>query len=424
MVTRREILERNQYSLRTLSKLVAISTVALACGLASLPAEAQTYSAGSTALAWTSVATLTLTTNASSGITDEAQGEYGPATGYQQMNGFNPFYTEDDVSGIEGTYYAAATFNETAGLYNFALADSGYSNSSLSDYVYDGTFNPGTGTNDDQSALTNVASDDLLSRTTGTYQEYLPVGSGAGGTGTMVDSDLYAPGTAGKTVTGTDTVTITELNATVITQGTPAGVSMSTTDTGSGTIGSTTNLSSLSIYGLYSTFDGDLSATLTHDGVTVSIFDNPGASSANYGLGNWNLLTNTLSTKNVAVTNVYTFANTGSAFSAGNDATIAGGTYGLSNSGTVNGGQNNFATTFAAFNGLSEAGTWTLNIANDEYGDNSYFSGFNINLVPLATPEASTLISMILAVSLMSLLVWKARCNRFEVTALKGVNNE
>jgi hypothetical protein len=413
--------------LKQLSKLYATSVIALACGLASLPAQAQTYSAGTAGPTWTTVATPTLTTTASSAKFD------APFVGYygqELFNSANPAATQYSELGVSGSSYASATFTETAGLYNFNVSGSGYTNL-LSQVVYDGTFTPSTSTRSTDTSLKNAYSGYLTGATgadntpaadSGSYQELLPAGTG---TGTVVDFDLYPSGSvANFTSLGSDSLTISELAATIIPANTAAGVSMSLTDLGTGVLGTTTSLSSLDILGLDSSYDGDLSATITHDGVTVSLFDRVGASANNYNQGTWGLMSNVAGISGSSSTsNVYSFANSGANLAGfDDDATVTGGTYALSNSGTANGGNNDDATTFAAFNGLSEAGTWTLNISSLAAGDLAYFTGFDINIAP--TPEASSIISMAFAVSLLMMLVWKARRNRFEVTALGSDNNE
>jgi hypothetical protein len=412
--------------LKQLSKLVAISAAAIACSLASLPANAQTtYTAGSTAPSWTTVLSTTLTTTATSPTYDEvATFQYG-VNGLEKYNSANRATTELNDYGIDGTQYASAAFTETAGFYNVAMSTTGYYSSpgiggTLENYIYDAAFNaskPTTGVYSAESDYGNTAD----------YQELLPAATA----GTVVDSDFYPTGyedtsnnDAPITNLGTDAITISELNALNITANSATGTSISVTDAGSGVLGTSAFLSSLSIFGLNDTYDGDLVATLTHDGTTISIFDRPGADAANYGAGTWGLFSNEAAVGSVAAaSNVYSFADSGANLASfDDDETVAGGYYALSNSGTANGGANNDATDFEAFNGESETGTWTLNIADLSTVDLAYFTGFAINLEP--APEASTVISSVLAVSFMIMLVWKARRNRFEVTALESDDNE
>jgi hypothetical protein len=403
--------------LKQLTKLVAISGAAIACGLASLPAQAQTYTGGSTAPSWTTILSTTLTTTASSAKEEQ------PGTLYYGLSLYNSAYAaygynNYSVNGFGTTAYATATFAETAGLYNVSESYTGYTAGTLDEDLYDGTFTPGSARTSSTSSLTNLYSIEEADGTSSDYQVLLPAKT----TGAIVDTDIvptgYTEGGSPIVVNGSDVVKVSELNATIIPTASATGASVSLTDTGSGVIGSTTTLSSLSIFGLNSTYDGDLVGTLTHDGTTIDIFDQAGASSANYNTGSWGVMSNTAAVGSIAAsTNVYTFADSGAslgAITAGNS--VAGGTYALS------GGANGDASLFEAFDGDSEAGTWTLNIANVQAGDLAYFTGFAINLTP--TPEASTYVSMLLATCFALMLVWKARRNRFGVTALEGDDNE
>ena len=145
---------------------------------------------------------------------------------------------------------------------------------------------------------------------------------------------------------------------------------------------SVAGLSSVTITGLYHPHLGDLTATLSHNGVSIEIFDRvnrtttsgAGAASAFNGQD-------------------YTFepASAGgrdlgaAAAAAGSGAIDPAAAYAPFLNGTA--GQSSMLTgDFTAFNGMSVNGDWTLNIADLSASYRGYFSGFKFRVTPSGAP--------------------------------------
>lgn len=132
--------------------------------------------------------------------------------------------------------------------------------------------------------------------------------------------------------------------------------------------------------GLTHTFVGDLTATLSHGGVSVDLFDrNYRTTTGSFGLGG-------------DLNGNYMFNNTlngvgGSAGAMGTGATVAAGTYNRWNN--AGAGNSSATNSFADFVGMSLDGVWTLTIFDSAGGDVGTIQGMRI--VGNAVPEPATM---------------------------------
>ncbi|MCS6774946.1 MAG: proprotein convertase P-domain-containing protein [Chloroherpetonaceae bacterium] len=167
----------------------------------------------------------------------------------------------------------------------------------------------------------------------------------------------------------TNTVNITR-NERTIPDNTPAGRTSTITVGQSGYI---TAFNSITIEGLTHTWIGDLTATLSHGGITVELFDRVGrTSSAGFGSSG-------------DLNGNYTFVEGGPPLpTTGN---VPAGTYGRYPNNTP--GQTlTFNFTFDDFVGMDMAGDWTLHLIDHAAGDVGSFTGWRFSVT--AVPEPGT----------------------------------
>jgi hypothetical protein len=181
----------------------------------------------------------------------------------------------------------------------------------------------------------------------------------------------------------------------------PGKVSQTLNVTNASTISA---FNSITIDGLSDTFIGDLTATLTHNGVTVDLFDHTGADNNpndpnyNYGLGSAAKFDG----------NNYTFALSGASLAAVQDFNEAPDNVSYAASGNAAGGFDpaNAGNTLNSFLNQSVFGAWTLNFTDSQGDDTGSFTGFSfeVNNNPNApVPEASTGLGFGLLLSLIVL---------------------
>ncbi len=166
----------------------------------------------------------------------------------------------------------------------------------------------------------------------------------------------------------------------------------------------------ITIFGLQHQYIGDLLGTLTHDGLTVDLFDHTGADNNpdpndlnnNLGQGSGSVF---------STDNSYTFAAAGASLAdavagAPLGSTVDGGTYKATGNTTTNYFQNpanpgstlafdpaNSANTLSMFNGMDVSGDWTLTLTDFQTDNTGSFTGFKFNITPAAVPEASSVLS-------------------------------
>jgi len=187
----------------------------------------------------------------------------------------------------------------------------------------------------------------------------------------------------------------------------PGSASQTLSVSGAQAIGA---FNSITIFGLQHQSIGDLLGTLTHDGLTVDIFDhtgadnNPDPNDPNNNLGQG-------SGAAFDFGNSYTFAPAGTSLAdavagAPLGSAVAGGTYKASGNTTTNYLQDpsnpgstlafdpaNSMNTLSMFNGMDVSGDWTLTLSDYQTDNTGSFTGFKFNITPAAVPEASSILS-------------------------------
>ena len=180
----------------------------------------------------------------------------------------------------------------------------------------------------------------------------------------------------------------------------PGVVSQTLTLTGGGSV---TSFNSIFIAGLTQDYLGGLTATLTHNGVSVNLFDQTGADPSNYNQGS-----------SASFGGDYYFSDSGLDLVAAAAAQEppAGS---LADPGTVAAGIGSTYKSLgslSAFQGLSLNGDWTLSLKDSDQADDGSFLGFSFNAdspVPAAVPEASTWVSTGLGCLVLGLMAFKRR---------------
>lgn len=168
------------------------------------------------------------------------------------------------------------------------------------------------------------------------------------------------------------------------------------------------SFNSLTIFGLNHSYIGDLLGTISHNGITVPLFDhigadnNPDPSDLNYndgqGLG-----------ASFSTASTYTFALAGLNLAGVPDpGTVPSGVYKAAGNTTKNYDQPNplapyttlsfdpahATNTLALFNGQSLAGAWTLTLGDYQPSSTGSFTGFSFSATPAAVPEASSVVTL------------------------------
>ena len=138
------------------------------------------------------------------------------------------------------------------------------------------------------------------------------------------------------------------------------------------------SLNSVKIVGLHHTFLGDLSALLTHKGVTIELFDRVGR------------LSNSASGSSQTFDGDYTFAPGGADLGSATGPAIAPAqTYRQYLNGTA-GESYSLVGDFSTFNGLGVDGDWTLKIIDGGLGITGSYTGFSFTVTPVAMPFSGT----------------------------------
>ena len=276
----------------------------------------------------------------------------------------------------------------------YPVSEKSSSNTNTSNFVqfvYAQSYDPTNPLNNYQGAYNPASS-------TGSY--YLSLSSGSALTfvnGGYYNNDNDPSGN--QYSLGTVKTTIDQYNPGT-TQNIPAGdilgndgvVSETLTLTGSDLV---TSLNSFTFDGLQHNALGDLTATLEHDGISVTLFDQ--------------VDTNDLGAlASFDGTKTYKFADTGLDLGAAAEAAVNSGDP-ASASYPLAGGTYQSQDPLSAFQGLGLAGAWTLSIVNHNPGSFGSFLGFSMNATTTPVPEASTSVSFGLGCGVFGLLLWKRR---------------
>lgn len=397
---------------RTCSKnSIALAMIA-ALGTATAAHAQKTFSTTVVQPFTTAAGSFSTTTTASSPTFDRPAIARGGVTNPTGLSGLG-----------KAVAYATTVYTPTqTGIYTVSDNLSGYGNDgTASDYVqslYTPTFSPTAG-------ITNIVQSYNPPATSGgSYNINLTAGSNY----TFVDHGYYnasdfaanpahGPSFGNATTSllfnnpGSQT-TIPDASSTTQGQaGAPASQKLTVSDT---TI--ITSFDGITVVGLQHPALGDLTATLSHNGVTVDLFDHTGATSTDpHASGN----TGQGSQASFNSNNTYTFSLSGADLSAVPSPTglqpsdAPSGTYKAT--GNAQGGFDtaNVGNSLASFIGQSVSGDWVLTMTDHQPDDAGSFLGFSFTVnTPAAAPEPSQYASF--AVGLLGLggLAVRARSRR------------
>ncbi len=373
---------------------IALALLALAAGTQPGFAQSKDYSTPIVRPFYTNVANFSTTTTTASptftrpainlgGVTNAPLGPSGIGTsvGYAVQS-----YTAADSNQYRVTNTISSGYAVTA------------SSSNLVQVLYTGAFDPTDKTFANAQLAYNPGG------ATGSYTTNLDAGQAY----TFVNGGRYnSTQTGAQNSLGSVTTNIDEYNAgstqaipQADTLQNPGVVSQTLTLSGGGPV---TSFNSIFIAGLNQTYLGGLTATLTHNGVSVNLFNQTGANPSNYNQGS-----------SANFSGDYYFSDSGldlAAAAAAQEPPIGS----FADPGTVAGGQTNTYKSLgslSAFQGLSLSGDWTLSLKDSDQGDDGSFLGFSFNAGspnPAAVPEASTWVSTGLGCFVLGLMAVKRR---------------
>lgn len=152
------------------------------------------------------------------------------------------------------------------------------------------------------------------------------------------------------------------------------------------------SFNSIVIAGLTDSAAGNLTATLSHNGVSATLFDRP--ANGDYG--------------NIAAydaSQTYTFADSGANLASTLNSTVLNGT---SDPYVVQANTFKSLGALSVFDGAALAGDWTLSLTDTGAGSTGSFLGFYFNTTsatPAAVPESSTWIGMSVGCLLLGFLI-------------------
>ena len=378
---------------------IALALLGLAAGSHSALAQGTDYSTTVVNPFFTNVDNFTTTTDTSSPTFNRPAIQLGgvtPAPLNPSGIGTNVGYAVGSFTPTDDNLYRVTTTINSG----YAASDASGS-SNLVQVLYQGAFDP---------TDTSFANAQLAFNPAGTTGSYFADLAG-GQAYNFVNGGRYNIGNTGSQLSlGTVTTAIDEYNPgtlSVVSQadtlGQPGIASQTLTLVGGGPV---TTFNSIDIVGLNQTFLGGLGATLTHDGVTVNLFDRVNADPSNYYQG---------TSANFDGENYYftdTGADLGEAAAAQEPPPGS-----FADPGSVAGGIDNpyrSLDNLSAFDGLGLSGAWTLSVKDSDIGDDGSFLGFSFNAsgTPAASPvpEASTWVSLGLGlVTLSGMMIAKRR---------------
>lgn len=278
--------------------------------------------------------------------------------------------------------------------YRITTTTTGYDPQNFLQLIYEPTFDPA-------NPLTNAAFASIPAGTDLQYSVNIPANKQF----TIVNTGFYnaVDNAAGHISTGTSITQIEELNngsTTFIpdanTQG-KHGVATQTLNIAS--TGTISSFNSFSFAGLQHDAVGDLKATLSHDGIRVTLFDQPDTPAIGDNFGSLAAFNSTQK---------YTFADHGADLAKVARATVD--SYAADPSVDyfpIFGGTYKSKYSLSAFDGTDVTGDWTLTAVDNQIGNTGSFAGFSFNATTNAVPEASTGISLIIGCGLLGLLFVK-----------------
>lgn len=327
--------------------------------------------------------------------------------------GLNTFTGSQASSGIGSavTYATSGTYTPTATTtYTVATSASGFDPNSFVQYIYSPSLDPTTAATARAGAQYGyyaAGTSNSGNSNSGSYNVNLTSGSAY----QFVNAGFYSPskysqvpgsgtdseGTVATTVfnDGTTTFIPDGTSGPAATRGTP-GVASQTLNVSSANYVSAFN--SITIDGLSHPVLGDLTAILSHNGISVDLFDHTGAVSPtdpNLGQGSQASFDG----------NNYTFAFSGASLAAVLDGTPApdGVTYAAAGNAVDGFDAANAGNTLNSFLGQTLSGAWTLTLKDGQPDNIGSFTGFSFNVGSAPVPETSTGVSFGLLLGLVGL---------------------
>jgi hypothetical protein len=296
----------------------------------------------------------------------------------------------------DATYYVSTTIN--AGYADPKASPNGTDNFVQALYASDPKGK--TATFDPANPLQNA----VLAYSQGQSGDGYFVDLSGGGQYTFVNAGYYnANQTGAKLSLGTATTSVDRLDYGTTTfipdadiLGNSTAVSQTLTLSGGSPI---TAFNSFSIIGLSDSAAGDLSATLTHAGKTVTLFDQP--ASGQFGQ---------LAAFDGSQT--YQFADSGQDLATALNDTVNDPSKSKFGPFPLAGGTFKSLGLLSVFDGTDLAGDWTLRVVDNQNGSTGSFLGFTFNASssgPAAVPEASTWVGMGLGCLSLAALAFRRR---------------
>ncbi len=332
--------------------------------------------------------------------------------------GLNTFTGSQASSGIGSAVAYATSSSYTAastGTYTVTTAASGFDADNFIQYVYSPSLDPSTPANSLKGAQYGFYADNTAASTanasnSGSYNINLTGGSAY----QFVNAGYYSNNATYPQVPGNGFYSEGTVNTTVV-YNNPGSTSFipdatPTTKQGVNTPGKVsqvlnvssanyiTAFNSITIDGLNHPAIGDLTAILSHNGISVDLFDHTGAVSStdpNAGQGSQAAFDG----------NNYTFALNGASLAAVQDYTNApdGVTYAAAGNAVDGFDQADAGKTLNSFLGQTLTGAWTLTLEDSQPNDTGSFTGFSFGVNSSPVPETSTAISFGLLLSLVGL---------------------
>lgn len=323
--------------------------------------------------------------------------------------GLNVFTGSQTSSGIGSavTYATSGSFAPTAtGSYTVTTSASGFDPADFIQYVYSPSLDPTTAASALKGAQYGYYAANASN--SGSYNVNLSGGSAY----QFVNAGYYSPSKYPQTP-GNGYYSEGTVNTTVV-YNNPGSTSFIPDDTPGpagadgppGKVSQNLNVSSanyvsafnsITIDGLSHPVIGDLTAILSHNGISVDLFDHTGGgpNDPNYGQGSQASFDG----------NNYTFALNGASLAGVPDFTNApdGVTYAASGNAAAGFDSANAGNTLNSFFGQTLSGAWTLTLEDGQAGDVGSFTGFSFNVSSAPVPESSTGLSFGLLLGLVGL---------------------
>ena len=332
--------------------------------------------------------------------------------------GLNVFTGSQASSGIGSavTYATSSAYTPTStGTYTVTTSASGFDPTDFIQYIYSPSLNPSTAATALKGAQYGFFADNTAASTanasnSGSYNVSLTGGSAY----QFVNAGYYSNNATYPQVPGNGFYSEGTVNTTVLynnpgstsfipdatpttTQGvnTPGKVSQTLNVTSANY---TTAFNSITIDGLTHPTLGDLTAILSHDGVSVDLFDHTGAvgpTDPNQGQGSQAMFDG----------NNYTFSLLGTSLAGVPDFTNApdGVTYAAAGNAVDGFDKADAGNTLNSFDGVLLGGGWTLTLEDSQPDDVGSFTGFSFGVNSAPVPETSTGISFGLLLGLVGL---------------------